>query len=150
MNLFESGTYSAHWPSKATRTPVPFSHNTKRFGDDVQTVPYPLFTKARTIGDECALVLPINYDRHFGPAFNQLVQENGGSTDFPFLDKISKVIILMHENSITVTHILASSLSSSSAFLLWLFLLWILFLFSCMSYPSPFCAHHYYESSITS
>jgi len=56
-------------------------------------VPYPLFTKARTIGDECALVLPLNYDRHFGAAFNQLVQEKDGFKDFPFLDKISKVII---------------------------------------------------------
>jgi len=63
----------------------------KRFGDDVQAVPCLLFTKARTIGDEYALVLPINYDRHFGPAFNQLLQEKDGFTDFPFLDKISKV-----------------------------------------------------------
>lgn len=51
-------------------------------------MPCPLFTKARTIGDEYALVLPINYDRHFGPAFNQL---KDGLIDFPFLDKISKV-----------------------------------------------------------
>lgn len=56
-------------------------------------MPYPLFTKARTIGDECALVLPLNYDRHFGPAFNQLLQEKDVFADFPFLDKISKVII---------------------------------------------------------
>ena len=56
-------------------------------------MPYPLFTKARTIGNECALVLPLNYDRHFGPSFDQLIKGQDGFTDFPFLDKISKVII---------------------------------------------------------
>ena len=91
MNRSESGTYAAHKPSKTTRTSAPISHNTKRFGDDVQAVPCPLFTKARTIGDEHAVVLPLNYDRHFGPAFDQLIQEKDGFVDFPFLDKISKV-----------------------------------------------------------
>lgn len=63
----------------------------KRYGDNVQTVPCPLFTKARTIGDEHALILPLNYDRHFGPSFDRLAQGKDGFMDFPFLDKISKV-----------------------------------------------------------
>jgi len=79
-------------PKNDTNT-SPILTQDKRFGDDVQTVPYPLFTKARIIGDECALVLPLNYDRHFGPAYHQLLQVKDGFTDFPFMDKISKVII---------------------------------------------------------
>ena len=78
-------------PPKSDTNTRPILTQGKRFGDDVQRVPYPLFTKARTIGNECALVLPLNYDRHFGPAFNQLLQKRDGFTDFPFLDKIAKV-----------------------------------------------------------
>jgi hypothetical protein len=102
---------SPQTPKSDTNTSPILTRN-KRFGDDVQTVPYRLFTKARTIGDECALVLPLNYDRHFGPAFNRLLHEKDGFMDFPFLDKIAKVNhfpqTLPHEKSIPVTHILPS------------------------------------------
>jgi hypothetical protein len=54
----------------------------------VEPASFPLLSKARTIGNENAILLPLNFDRHFGPSVQQLAQEP--SVDYPFWDKIPK------------------------------------------------------------
>lgn len=61
-----------------------------RFGDNVEFALHPLLSKTRTIGDENAILLPLNVERHFGVAFQRVVQENSPD-DFPFEDKVAKV-----------------------------------------------------------
>lgn len=61
-----------------------------RFGDNVEFALYPVLSKTRAIGDQNAILLPLNMERHFGPAFQHVVEENSPN-DFPFEDKIAKV-----------------------------------------------------------
>jgi hypothetical protein len=60
-----------------------------RLGDCIEAAPFPLLSKARTVGDENAVLLPLHFDRHFGPSFQLLTQEP--SIDYPFWDKVPKV-----------------------------------------------------------
>ena len=61
-----------------------------RFGDNVEFALHPVLSKTRIIGDENAILLPLNVERHFGLAFQRVVQENPPD-DFPFEDKVAKV-----------------------------------------------------------
>jgi hypothetical protein len=61
-----------------------------RFGDNVEFALHPVLSKTRIIGDENAILLPLNVERHFGLAFQRVVQENSPD-DFPFEDKVAKV-----------------------------------------------------------
>lgn len=65
---------------------IPFN---VRFGDCVDRASRPVVSKARQIGDQNAILVPLNYDRHLGPKFHELVTET--RPDYPFWDKIPKV-----------------------------------------------------------
>lgn len=61
-----------------------------RFGDCIDPAPYPVFSKARKIGDTNAILLPLNDERHFGESYQRMLDEEL-ALDFPFWDKIPKV-----------------------------------------------------------
>lgn len=57
----------------------------------MEPAPFPLVSKARTIGDEDVTLLPLNVDRHFDVLFQDVVADSGLPYDHPFWDKVPKV-----------------------------------------------------------
>jgi len=45
-----------------------------RMGDGIDPAPFPVLTKARVINDSMAILMPIEYERHFGYDFHRLVE----------------------------------------------------------------------------
>lgn len=43
-------------------------------GDGIEPAPFPILTKARVINDSLAMLMPIEYHRHFGFDFQRLVK----------------------------------------------------------------------------
>ena len=43
-------------------------------GDGIEPAPFPVLTKARIINDSMAILMPIEYERHFGYDFHRLVE----------------------------------------------------------------------------
>lgn len=72
-----------------------------RLNDVYAPTPYPVLTKARTPGDEAAVLLPIDYQRYFNPEYLRLIHQHAdpegaddaaNNLDIPFHEKEPRAV----------------------------------------------------------